>query len=315
MVQPGDDEVRTLRRFNRFYRRRIGGLEDGPLGSDLTPTEARLIYEIANRAQPTASALARDLALDPGHVSRTLAALERRRLIVRQRADRDARQSILALTTGGQKTFALLDARASDAIAELLAALPAAERRQLAGACARIETLLGAPGDAAEPTVIRPHRPGDMGWIINRHAELYQAEFGWDSSFECFVADIAAAFLKSYDAARDCCWIAERHGENVGSVCLVRVSAETAKLRLLLVEPSARRLGIGGRLVAESIGFARRAGYAKITLWSNDSLHAARRIYQQAGFRLVGEEPYRRFGKDLVGQSWQCQLRANSGHE
>jgi DNA-binding MarR family transcriptional regulator/GNAT superfamily N-acetyltransferase len=309
MGQAGrDGEVQALRRFNRFYTRRLGLLEDGRLGGGLTPTEARLIDEIADRRQPTASALAKDLALDPGHVSRTLAALERRGLVLRARSDRDARQSILALTAGGQKTFAILDARAHDAIAALLATLPAAERRQLAGACARIEALLGESGRSPEAYLVRPHRPGDMGWIIGRHAELYQQEFGWDASFEIFVAEIAVAFLKSYDAARDCCWIAERHGESVGSVCLVRVSPQIAKLRLLLVEPNARGLGIGSRLLAESLSFARRAGYAKITLWSNDSLHAARRLYERSGFRLAGEEPYRRFGKDLVGQTWECTL-------
>lgn len=301
-------EVQALRRFHRFYTRCIGMLEEGLPGSDLSRAEARLITEIAGRARPTASALARDLGLDPGHVSRTLAALERRHLIGRVRAAEDARQSLLALTAAGQTLFARLDARANEAMADLLATLARDERRQLAAALARLETLLGASSRDTEPYLLRPHRTGDMGWIIRRHAELYQQEFGWDASFEAFVAEIGAAFLKSFDPARDCCWIAERAGEIVGSVCLVSVSPDIAKLRLLLVEPSARGRGIGGRLVAECIAFARRAGYARITLWSNDVLHAARRLYERAGFCLVAEEPYRRFGRDLVGQTWEFAL-------
>src|SRR4051812_39861409 len=208
-------EVQALRRFSRFYARRIGMLEEALPGSDLSLTEARLITEIAVRAGPTASALARDLGLDPGHISRTLAALERRHLIGRVRSLEDARQSLLALTEAGQTLVARLDARANEGMVTLLAHLDASARRQLALSFVRIETLLGGTADK-EPYLLRPHRAGDMVWIIRRHAELYQQEFGWDASFEAFVAEIGAAFLKSFDPARDCCWIAERASETVG---------------------------------------------------------------------------------------------------
>ena len=308
MPAPLAAEVEALRRFNRFYTRRIGVLEEGLLGSGFSLTEARLIYEIATRDGVTAALLARELGLDPGYLSRTIAGLAKRRILERARADGDARRRTLVLGARGREAFARLDAGSSAAMAEILAPLAGEARRQLLGALARIAALLGDTPARTEPYLLRPHRPGDMGWIIRRHAELYHQELGWDASFEAFVADIAAAFLKSFDATRDCCWIAEQEGDNVGSVCLVKVSAETAKLRLLLVEPRARGLGIGARLVAEALAFARRAGYAKVTLWTNDSLHAARRLYERAGFVLIAEEPYRRFGRELVGQTWQRLL-------
>ena len=301
-------EVQALRRFDRFYRRRMGVLEQGLPGRALTLTEARLITEIADRARPTAAELARDLGLDPGHVSRTVAALAGRHLVARLRSAEEARQSLLVLTAAGQEISASLDARSNAATSALLAPLDSGARRRLAASLDTVETLLaGAPPDKAL-YLLRPHRAGDMGWIIHRHAALYQEEFGWDASFEAFVAEIGAAFLKSFDPKRDCCWIAERAGETVGSVCLVKVSPEIAKLRLLLVEPGARCLGIGSRLVGECIAFARRAGYSRITLWSNDILQAAGKLYERAGFRLVGAEAYRRFGKDLKGQTWEFTL-------
>jgi GNAT superfamily N-acetyltransferase len=202
----------------------------------------------------------------------------------------------------------VLDARSNAAMGAVLARLDKGARRRLAASLGTVETLLATAPPAKELYLLRPHRAGDMGGIIRRHAELYQEEFGWDASFEAFVAEIGAAFLKSFDPQRDCCWIAERAGEIVGSVCLVKVSLEIAKLRLLLVEPGARGLGIGSRLVGECIAFARRAGYSRITLWSNDILQAAARLYERAGFRLVGAEAYRRFGKDLMGQTWEFTL-------
>jgi DNA-binding MarR family transcriptional regulator/predicted N-acetyltransferase YhbS len=308
MDEPAVGEVLALRRFNRLYTRRIGVLEEGLLGSDFSLTEARLIYEIGTRELPTASALAKDLGLDPGYVSRTLAGLARRGLIARARSSADGRQSLLTLTATGQTSLATLDARSNAAMAALLSLLRESERRQLVTALARVARLLGEPSLDRELFLIRPHRPGDMGWIVQRHAELYAEELGWDGSFEAFVADIAAYFVKRFDAARDCCWMAERDGATVGSVCLVHVSADIAKLRLLLVEPSARGLGIGRRLVAECIAFARRAGYRTITLWTNDVLVAARRTYESVGFRLVAEESYHRFGHTLVGETWQLAL-------
>ena len=308
MDEPAAGEVLALRRFNRFYTRRIGVLEEGLLGSEFSLTEARLIYEIGTREPATASTLAKDLGLDPGYVSRTLAGLEGRGLIARARSSADGRQSILTLTASGQTSLASLDACSSAAMSALLSPLRESERRQLVTALARVARLLGEPSPDRELFLIRPHRPGDMGWIVQRHAELYAEELGWDGSFEAFVADIAASFVKRFDATRECCWMAERDGATVGSVCLVRVSPDIAKLRLLLVEPSARGLGIGRRLVAECIAFARRAGYRTITLWTNDVLVAARRTYESVGFRLVAEESYHRFGHTLLGQTWQLAL-------
>ena len=308
MESSATDGVEALRRFTRFYTDRVGVLQQRLPGDAWSPTEARLLSEVATRTAPTAAELAKALGLDPGYLSRTLAGLEKRRLITRARSGEDARRQVLALTATGRDEFAALEAEWGKAMGALLAPLDGAARCRLTASLAEIEALLDDGGAAPSAYVLRPHRPGDMGWIIRRHAELYHEEFGWDASFEGFLADIAAAFLKSFDRAHDCCWMAESDGAIVGSVCLIRVSDEIAKLRLLLVEPRVRGRGIGKRLIEECIVFARRAGYAKITLWSNDILHAARRLYERAGFRLIAEEPYRRFGQDLVGQTWELIL-------
>jgi DNA-binding MarR family transcriptional regulator/GNAT superfamily N-acetyltransferase len=300
-----------VRQFNRFYTRRIGVLEERLLASQFSLPEARALYEIATREAPTAATIARDLSLDPGYLSRLLGGLERRGLVSRVRSETDGRQSLLRLTETGRNAFAELDARSSGEMARLLSVLTPAQCRRLVGALHIVESLLGEP-EKQVPFLLRAHRPGDLGWVIHRHAVLYAEEYGWDGQFEAFVAEIAAAFVKSFDATRECCWIAERRGEIVGSVCLVHVSPNIAKLRLLLVEPSARGFGIGRRLVEECAQFARRVGYRKITLWTNDVLVAARRLYESQGFRLVAEEPYHRFGKDLVGQTWELPLSFSS---
>ena len=308
-----DRRVAAVRRFNRFYTQRIGVLQDGLLSSSFSLTEARVLYELAHREQPTASELGKDLGLDAGYLSRVLRGFERRGLIERRPSKADGRQNLLSLTDAGRAAFAPLDERSHSEIGAMLRPLPAPGQRRLIEAMGAIERLLGAPPEPAAPYLLRPHRPGDLGWIVHRHGVLYAQEYGFDERFEALVAKVAAQFLQSFDARRERCWIAERAGEIVGSVLLVRASDEVAKLRLLLVEPEARGLGIGARLVEECERFARQAGYQKITLWTNSVLDAARRIYEKAGYRLVREEPHHSFGQDLVGETWELDLASATG--
>jgi DNA-binding MarR family transcriptional regulator/GNAT superfamily N-acetyltransferase len=300
--------VETVRRFNRFYTRRIGVLREDLLGSPYTLAEARLIYELAHRDRPTAAELGRDLALDAGYLSRLLRGLERSGVLTRTRSASDSRRNHLALTGKGRRAFAALNARSNSEVAALLEHLPDPEQRGLVSALEIVEKALGARPAPGTPYLLRTHQPGDMGWIIGRHGALYAREYGWDETFEALVAEIAARFIRSFDPKRERCWIAERDGRNVGAVCLVRKSATVAQLRLLIVEPDARGLGIGRRLVTECERFARRAGYRKIVLWTNDILDAARHLYEEAGYRLVKAEPHHSFGKDLVGQYWELGL-------
>jgi len=300
--------IDTVRRFNRFYTRRIGVLREDLLGSPYSLAEARLIYELAHRDRPTAAELGRDLALDAGYLSRLLRGLERSGVLTRTRSASDSRRNHLALTGKGRRAFAALNARSNSEVAALLEHLPDPEQRGLVSALETVEKLLGARPAPSAPYLLRTHQPGDMGWIIGRHGALYAQEYGWDETFEALVAEIAARFIRSFDPKRERCWIAERDGRNVGAVCLVRKSATVAQLRLLIVEPDARGLGIGRRLVSECERFARRAGYRKIVLWTNDILDAARHLYEEAGYRLVKAEPHHSFGKDLVGQYWELGL-------
>jgi DNA-binding MarR family transcriptional regulator/GNAT superfamily N-acetyltransferase len=304
-----EDRVAAVRRFTRFYTRRIGVLHEGLLGSPLSLTEGRVVWELAQREQATAAELAAELGLDAGYLSRILAGFERRGLISRRPSERDGRQSNIALSEAGRALFATIDARSREEVATLLGALDVGDQAQLVTALETAKRLLAVEPKAARPAyILRPHQAGDLGWIIHRHGALYAEEYGLDQSFEALVARIAAAFLEDFDAARERCWIAEREGAIVGAVLVVKESEEAAKLRLLYVEPAARGHGIGSRLVAECIRFARHARYHKLTLWTNDVLAAARHIYQRAGFRLVREEPHRSFGRDLVGQFWELSL-------
>ena len=304
-----DVRVEAVRRFNRFYTRRIGVLQKGLLGSSLSLTEGRVLYELAQRDPATATALAQELGLDSGYLSRILAGFVERGLIGKRASERDGRQILLALTDQGREMFAAIDARSHDEIAAMLRDLGGADQSRLVAAFETVERLLRGEHEPGAPSyILRPHQPGDMGWIIHRHGVLYAEEYGLDESFEALVARVAAAFVENFDPRRERCWIAERDGEIVGSVLLVKDSDEIAKLRLLYVEPRARGLAIGRRLVGECIGFARRTGYHKITLWTNDVLVSARRIYQAAGFHLVREEPHHSFGRDLVGQYWELPL-------
>jgi DNA-binding MarR family transcriptional regulator/ribosomal protein S18 acetylase RimI-like enzyme len=308
-----DRRIATIRGFNRFYTRQIGVLQDGLLGSAFSLAEARLLYELALRDQPTATELGKELSLDAGYVSRMLRGFEQRGLLQKTPAA-DKRQFLLSLTAQGRAAFAPLDARARAEIAATLGALTEMPQRRLLAAMATIEAILttGSTRRAELPFLLRPHRPGDMGWVIGRHAALYAEEYGWSEEFEAFVAEIAAKFIRNFDAKRERCWIAEMDGAIMGSGFLVSQSRTVAQLRMLLVEPQARGLGIGRKLVDECIRFARQAGYRKITLWTNSVLRAARRLYEEAGFELVREEPHQNFGQNLIGQIWELDLQVRS---
>jgi len=299
--------IGAIRRFNRFYTRRIGVLQEGVLDGPFSATEARVLYELAHRDDTTATDLGRDLGLDAGYLSRMLRGFETRGLVEKRRSVQDGRQSHLALTEAGRIAFAPLDERSSAEVAAMLATLGTQSQARLSSAMAEIEAILNPPADAA-PYRLRAHAPGDIGWVVERHGALYAREFGLDQSFEALVAEIGAKFIREFDPARERAWIAERGGERIGSVFLVRQSDQIAKLRLLLVEPSARGLGLGRRLTDECIRFARDCGYTKITLWTNDILTAARGIYDRAGFRLISSEPHHSFGQDLVGENWEMAL-------
>jgi DNA-binding MarR family transcriptional regulator/N-acetylglutamate synthase-like GNAT family acetyltransferase len=303
-----DQLVDAMRRFNRFYTKQIGVLHEGLLGSQFSLTEVRVLYELAHREIPTATALAKELDLDSGYLSRILRRFETRRLVGKCASTTDGRQSLLSLTPRGRKVFAPLNARSHREVAAMLGPLSATEQRHLLSAMATIERLLGDRPAPQVPYLLRPHQPGDMGWIIHRHGALYAQEYGWDERFEALVAEIAAHFIQHLDSKCERCWIAERDGNIVGSVFLVKKSKTVAQLRLLLVEPMARGLGIGSRLVSECVHFARQVGFRKIVLWTNSVLHAARHIYEETGFRLIHEEAHHSFGHDLIGETWELKL-------
>jgi DNA-binding MarR family transcriptional regulator/GNAT superfamily N-acetyltransferase len=306
---PMEQHIHAVRGFNRFYTRQIGVLRDGLLKSPFSLTEVRVLYEIAHRQQPTATELCHELGLDPGYLSRILSKLEKRRLLRRSASQSDGRQILLGLTARGNQTFATLDARQDAEVAAMLRPLPPAGHSRLVQAMHTIETLLGARAELKTPYILRAHQPGDMGWVVHRHGVLYAQEYGYDERFEALVAEIAAKFIQHFDPKSERCWIAEKDGEIVGSVFLVRKSRTVAKLRLLLVEPSARGLGIGQRLVEECLRFARQVGYKKMALWTQSELPAARHIYEHAGFRLVQEKPHSSWGRDdLVSEIWELKL-------
>lgn len=300
--------VAAVRQFNRFYTRQIGVLQEGLLRSDFSLTEARVIYDLAHQAPTTATALGEGLGLDAGYLSRILRDFQKQGFIDKKPSETDGRQSLLRLTAQGREAFARLDEDSQVEISAMLKSLPEAAQSRLIEAMRAIEGLLGERSEPRVPYLLRPHQSGDMGWVVQAHGALYAREYGWDEQFEALVADIVAKFLRGYDPKRERCWIAEKDGENVGSVFLVRDSDTVAKLRLLLVDPKARGLGIGARLVNECIRFARQVGYRKITLWTNSVLDAARRIYEAEGFLLVHEEPHHSFGHDLIGQTWELDL-------
>lgn len=302
------DFVDAVRGFNRFYTRQIGALGKVYLGSRFSLTEVRVLYELAHRDSVSAAELASDLQLDAGYLSRILAGFKKRGLIGRKASQSDARQSHLHLTAKGRQAIVPLEAQAREQIAAMTAQLTAEERETLAAAMRNIERLLGGAKSSDAPYVLRQHRPGDMGWIVHRHGALYAQEYGYDESFEALVAEITAKFIRNFDPKRERCWVVERDGAIVGSVFLVKHTDDVAKLRLLLVEPSARGLGLGRRLVEECVRFAKDTRYRKIALWTQSELLAARGIYEKAGFTRVAEEPHHSFSKDLVAETWELTL-------
>jgi DNA-binding MarR family transcriptional regulator/GNAT superfamily N-acetyltransferase len=308
MSQPASDEISAVRAFTRFYTSRLGVLDQQLLKSPFSLSEARVLYELANRENPSAKAIGSELNLDPGYLSRIIQKFEEDGLISRKALPSDRRQYQLGLTAKGRQSYSKLDHRSHAEVGEMLAKLPQSDRLCLTGAMATIKRLLEPTGGPAASAVLREPRPGDMGWVVQSHGALYASEYGFDASFEALVAEIAAKFLRSFDASRERCWIAEMDGAQVGSVFLVRESDDIAKLRLLLVEPAGRGQGLGRRLVEETIGFARSCGYRKITLWTQSVLVSARKIYHGAGFAMVKTEPHRSFGQNLIGETWEMKL-------
>jgi DNA-binding MarR family transcriptional regulator/GNAT superfamily N-acetyltransferase len=302
-----DADVAAVREFTRFYTGVLGLLREGLLDTPYSMTEARIIFELGRQDEAEAAEIRRWLDLDAGYLSRILARFEADGLVRRSRSPGDGRRQVIGLTPAGRAVFGRLDALSSEQIRGLLAPVPAARRSRLTAAMAGIREVL-AGGTAGGTVVLRPPAPGDLGWVVQRNGALYAAEYGWDETYEAVVARIVADYAARGGRTGEAAWIAEAGGERAGCVFCMRKSEQTAQLRLLLVEPAARGMGIGGRLVAECLAFARRAGYREIVLWTNDVLHAARRIYQRAGFELAGSAPHHSFGHDLVGQDWRLAL-------
>ena len=303
-----NDQISAVRAFNRFYTRKLGVLDQQLLKSPFSLSEARVLYELAHREDAAAKEIGIELGLDPGYLSRIVQKFDEDGLITRKPLPSDRRQYRLGLTARGRQAFAKLDRSSHDDVAAMLAALPGSDRGRLVGAMAAIERLLGDSSVPPPPAILRDPRPGDMGWVVQSHGALYAREYGFDSSFEGLVAEIAGKFLTSFDASRERCWIAELDGVQVGSVFLVRQSDDVAKLRLLLVDPAGRGQRLGQRLVGECIAFAQACGYRRITLWTQSILLAARKIYQDQGFVLVATEPHRSFGQSLIGETWEREL-------
>jgi DNA-binding MarR family transcriptional regulator/N-acetylglutamate synthase-like GNAT family acetyltransferase len=302
------ERVEAVRRFNRLYTRRIGVLQDDYLSSPFSLAEVRVLYELAHRTRATASELARELELDPGYLSRILRKFHERGLLDRTRSERDGRETHLSLTTLGQQTLEPLETSARQQIGALLARLPEDRQQRLIASMSTIEHLLAETATSSGFSLRTTARPGDFGWVVQRHGALYAQEYAFDLTFEALVASIVAKFVDHFDPARERVWIAERDGERVGCVFLVKQTARVAKLRLFLVEPDARGMGIGRRMVDELIAFARASGYRTIRLWTQSILLAARHVYAKAGFKLVATEPNHAFGQDLVSETWELRL-------
>jgi DNA-binding MarR family transcriptional regulator/GNAT superfamily N-acetyltransferase len=303
-----NNQVAAVRAFNRFYTRKLGVLDQHLMQSPYSLSEARVLYELAHRQEPSAKEIGTELGLDAGYLSRIVQNFDENGLITRTPLASDRRQYQLALTAKGRQASAKLERSSQDEVGAMLAALPRGGSQKLVGAMAEIERLLGETGKPSPSAILRSHRPGDMGFVVQSHGALYASEYGFDSSFEALVAEIAAKFLTSFDASRERCWIAELDGVQVGSVFLVKHTDDIAKLRLLLIDPAGRGQKLGQRLVGECIAFAKACGYRRITLWTQSILVAARRIYQDSGFALVATEPHRSFGQSLIGETWEREL-------
>lgn len=303
-----EKRIDAVRKFNRFYTKHVGALNEGLLNSRFSLTEMRVLYELYTGDNLTAGDLVKSLSLDPAYLSRLLKKFKSEGLLETAKSERDGRQRNLIFTEEGRRVFAPFITASQEEVAAILAPLSDAEQIRLLEAMNFISSTLGSSEGKPAPIVIRNHRPGDIGWVIHRHGALYAQEYGFDCSFEALVAKIGEGFLTSYDPEFERCWIAERNDVILGSVFLVKKDMSTAQLRLLYVEPTARGLGVGHKLVDECIRFARHKNYEKITLWTNSILHAAIHLYEEAGFMLVDEEPYHSFGQDLVGQTWELNL-------
>ncbi|MGA2055709.1 MAG: helix-turn-helix domain-containing GNAT family N-acetyltransferase [Bradyrhizobium sp.] len=308
LLAPPEPEIAAVRAFNRFYTRQFGVLGQRLLESPFSLSEARVLYELAHRDGAAAKEIGAELDLDPGYLSRIVQKFDEDGLVSRKPLASDRRQYQLGLTAKGRAAFAKLERSSQDHVGLMLGALASEDRKRLLGAMEIIERLLGTARPPLPAAILRDPRPGDMGFVVQTHGARYASEYGFDSSFEALVAEIAAKFIASFDASRERCWIAEIDGAPVGSVFLVRHNDEIAKLRLLLVEPAGRGHGLGRKLVGECIAFARARGYRKITLWTQSILTAARTIYQDAGFILVSSEPHRSFGQNLIGETWEMKL-------
>ncbi|HEY8474354.1 MAG TPA: helix-turn-helix domain-containing GNAT family N-acetyltransferase [Natronosporangium sp.] len=306
-AEVADQRVASVRAFNRFYTELIGVLDEGLLRTPYSLTEARVIFELAQRDSREVAELRQALAIDAGYLSRILARFQDDGLVTRRRSVADGRRQVISLTEQGRAAFVTLDGRSAEAIRTMLTKLTEEDQARLVGAMAEIRRIL-EPAPRPSGYVLRPPRPGDLGWVVHRHGVRYAEEYGWDESFEALVARIVADYVDHRDPRREDAWIAELDGEPVGCVFCTRKDDQTAQLRLLLVEPQARGMGIGSRLVDECIRFARRAGYRELVLWTNDVLVDARRIYERAGFQLVKQEPHHSFGHDLVGQTYALTL-------
>jgi DNA-binding MarR family transcriptional regulator/GNAT superfamily N-acetyltransferase len=304
------EDVRKFRKFNRAYTKIIGTLEEGLLSTKFTLPQARVLYELATREEPQANEIADELGMDPGYLSRILAMFRTSGLLNRTVSKKDGRVANMVLTRAGKQAFAILNRRSEEQAAAMLKDLLPSDRARVIQSMEVIEGLLGREDEVSLPCVLRPHRPGDMGWVVHREALLYAEEYGFDETFEALVAQIVSDFVKNFEPRRERCWIAEIGGAPAGHIFLVRHPGrpDVAKLRLLLVEPAARGKGVGHALVNECVRFARSAGYRTITLWTQSILVAAHRLYERAGFRLVQEEQHHSFGKDLVGQTWELDL-------
>jgi DNA-binding MarR family transcriptional regulator/GNAT superfamily N-acetyltransferase len=303
-----DRQISAVRAFNRFYTRKLGVLDQQLLKSPFSLSEARVLYELAHREELAAKEIGIELGLDPGYLSRIVQKFDEDGLITRKPLATDRRQYLLALTAKGRQASAKLERISQDDIGAMLAGLDGTQRASLVQAMGAIEHALEPPAQKPVGFLLRSHRPGDIGWVISSQAKAYAKEYGWDISYEALVSEICAQFIKSYDASREHCWIAEADGEPLGSIFLVKGSDDVAKLRLLLVEKKARGLGVGRALVEQCIRSAREMGYKKMTLWTQSILVAARGIYQAAGFRRVKEEPHHSFGVDLIGETWELKL-------
>jgi len=302
------DLIKNIRQFNRFYTKQIGLLNEHLLESPFSLTEARILYELAHRENSTATELSAELNLDAGQLSRVLRDFEKRGLIQKVRSETDARQTILKLTQKGKDEFKGLNSLSSDQIRALLNNLSLEKQNRLVKAMSEIETILSADKQEDKSFILRNPGAGDFGWVVQKNGEVYSEEYKWDEEYEGLVAEIVADFIKNFDAKRERCWIAEKDGVNIGAVFLVRKDDITAKLRLLIVDPKARGLGVGRRLVEECTRFARKTGYKKITLWTNSILSAARHIYEGEGYKIVVSEPHHSFGQELVGETWELDL-------